>query len=512
MQEEEDLEDEDEKGDELRREKRASRIPLSKIQTTFLPPLPSPTSAGAAGTSMAGLRSTFSSDATSPTTPNTPSVSGRMSGGRGIHGQQTVPLPPTPGSSIAGGSVARNALRPMLRRSKTIGGLSALAEQKRKMAFVDDLLKPKQIDDPSATGGGSENDELTRTGSQREVARAQLLRKLSGRRLQQQQQPTAAHAERQSSSPAPAPVPSLAAAASKIVSGATQESPRNRPAHLTIPTTAPKSLASSLLTPPRTAASGAGMRERTTSTSSIGSSNGALTTAGLSPGFVAARNRASVIARMEGEDNFMFENQHGDADEEDSDDGMVGNVPIQDMRRKSHQQQQQHAAGFESLDESGDEDGDDEGGGGEDDFVQMHEELQEEGDREDAMEDEEADDEEPAAEGHDPPRRDRFKSGGSETRSDRITSSDSVANAQIMTAYPAIRQMMQFENSPATTHDSPNVPGSFSIPLGLQLSGSPPAKSRRNDWPVSMSTNARSSFGGDDLGLLPDFNELPPRE
>ena len=510
-EEEEDLEDEDERGDEIRREKRASRIPLAKIQTK-LPPLPSPSSASEFARGRETLRSTFSSDGTaSPTTPT--SISMRIS------------------SSTAGGVLSSpqsaTRTRPMLRRSKTIGGLTAMAEQSRKLAFVNDLMKPlpkePKVEDKdegtsaSASGNLTPNANLSRAGSQREVARAELLRKLSGRR------PNAAPALQQLLSSSTTTTPyarsdkedtsrvESAVAPGQREAGFSSSRSEPRPANLTI--SSAESLgtaATSLLTPPVQAQY---VLHRSGSFESIASSSGVPTTAGLSPGFVAARNRASAIARATGEDNFMFESASSDGDDEDQGFSSDVSLPvhIEDVRRRSGARRVKPSSSAQTgreYAESTEEDGDYDGALDHEDFVQIHEEIQEEEDEQDALEAAEA----KRIEAPQTVPTDANIDEAEESMRSRMFSADaeSIAGARILHADTARRQRMhEFSNDSHSDVErgTPSFPpDSVSVPLALNISTSPLGKaSRRGDWPQSMSSfNGRSSLG-DDLGGYRDF-------
>ncbi|KDN36740.1 hypothetical protein K437DRAFT_271045 [Tilletiaria anomala UBC 951] len=568
-----DLEDEDEKGDEIRREKRASRMPLRlnklklQIQTerpSFglsgdnARPLPSPPSATSAFGGIA-LRSAFSSDGTGASGGERESLAGPMTpvaaGGSGLRN-----LPSSPQSS------ASKAVRPLLRRSKTIGGLSAMAEQRRKMAFVNDLMKLQgeeelaagrlEVEDSIrrnangatdrsrqeaqwAASGAFTNDETerqhhahtpstssaadnftlitvrSRAGSQREVARAQLLRKLSGRRLpkqgveteslRQQEETREIAITRMDPARASPPLPPAEAHAAKFGSSGTSTtaSSRARPAHLELLSSNPRGAASTLLTP---SSARTGRVNRSGSISSVGTSSEAPTTARLSPGFVAARNRASAIARFTGEDNFMFEST-SDREydyEESSEAGDVGRrVPIQDMRRLSRRNERKASSDWygESTEEDGDEDYNEVG---HDDFVQMHSELQEE--EEGKRTKEIAADIGTAKTATSPSiNTDHTFSSRPSTSgasSNRVLSMESVTNAQIMTAMPAIFQRLH-----ETGFGYPEYPNSVSVPLGLHVSGSPSSitKPGRGDWPMSMSSCAGRSSMADELASSKDM-------
>ncbi len=505
---EEDLEDEDARGDELRWEKRASRVPLTRIQTK-LPPLPSPTEPHSA----TFLRSPFSSDGGIPT-PTTPtyvpmrkssSNSGTGAGNGGAGGSVNGgPLTSSPGS-------ANGRLRPHLRRSKTIGGLSAMAEQRRKLAFVADLMKPlggesgsaggrqtQQPPAPSAQQADSgEGSQLQRAGSQREAARAQLLRKLSGRRTN-------------------AP-PQLTQAVES--SGAAATSPP-RLTNLIVPASGSTDFSRSLLTPPQSSYD----MQRTGSFDSVGDvSTGAPSTGGLSPGFVAARNRASAIAIANGEDNFMFES--GGSDVFDDDDGDVSGdlsrrVHIQDTRRKSAIIKSSSRLSVDDFDDST-EDDDADDGDGHDDFLQMHEELQEE---EGQSDEDDADEtgvvshairmvpqtaEAQVTEVTATPKQVYTPHASTPTNgrvlSDEMgTPNGAESNGPDSEARLRFYQFGSPAPSNADVNASPGGTEGVSVPLALNLSGSPLGKSGRGDWPQSMSSIALRSSVVEELAAYRD--------
>lgn len=140
-------EDEDLWGDALRSEKRASRIPLSEpLGPLMVASLPDQARQSPRGrpTSVRPLRQGFRNS----NAPDTSSFS-----------------------------------RPLLRRSRTVGGLTAMAEQERRAEFLESLLAPEEEGTDASSSRPVSPSPMTTPpiDTPRSVARAQLLRKLSAR-------------------------------------------------------------------------------------------------------------------------------------------------------------------------------------------------------------------------------------------------------------------------------------------------------------------------------------------